>query len=789
MTGNLGPEQIKMIKEGADSYRSARPVNEIVDEFGDLAEEVRGVGKTSADMADEVIRTQKLSVKKSDLYQAYADSLAKKAKSIDTRGMSRRQINEINNVPKGLSRYNKDLKNKVIDSKIAKQVSNDIEIIRNTKTPKGDELLTQLKELRANAKYSSMQGSSSEAELYRDVEKVVREKIAEKNPAYNELKKQASKSFDEQDELKRILKLKELPQLGDAGEVVGKTYNPTAQTQSALKKLIAKPDEHIKEIQRLEKIFHKYEKGAVLKEAELSMLKNFVNDNTGLQNIRLSKTALAGWINKALAPVVMARDSYGTKAQEILALVSQSKAYKGAKIGVKRVGKAAWKSLPIIGGVANAFASGDPTFAIPGLGEAEMIGIPEGLMGKVERGEELTPEETQIMQSQGRQMAEQQVADVDANGPKDPRYLSDVAAEMGEEFANQAARAQDRYAKEFQIKEDKEEQQKKDSAVSRAVFESERNNAAQKVDVDGKNKAMIESYKTWEKARTRKDNDDKMPEHVTLNKATPEEMGAFIKLLKHSNPQGADMLLPLLEKSLNGDDLARNQLALSLNTPAIKSIIKAAVKKPEKITVDKDENMMGLLGEISEGEGTSKDAAIKQGYKSGYDVTLGYGKFTGDDKSNPITEMTLGELDKVQTSMLKHPQNNLNSSAVGKYQIVQKTLRGLKKKLKIKDSEKYTPELQDRLAKELVRQRTARAKKGGSIQEELSKEWASLPSSEKNRSYYDKKGTGRKTSTTTEEIKKYLENMQNKTKKVDSDTTKSKSLDELLKEYANKTAR
>ncbi|MEM7677706.1 MAG: peptidoglycan-binding domain-containing protein, partial [Myxococcota bacterium] len=79
--------------------------------------------------------------------------------------------------------------------------------------------------------------------------------------------------------------------------------------------------------------------------------------------------------------------------------------------------------------------------------------------------------------------------------------------------------------------------------------------------------------------------------------------------------------------------------------------------------------IQGLLDEIAEGEGTSDETARSRGYASGYDVTLGYGAYA-DDRSRPLTSMTLGEVKALQRRMLNNPSNGFNSSAVGRYQIV-----------------------------------------------------------------------------------------------------------------------
>ena len=61
----------------------------------------------------------------------------------------------------------------------------------------------------------------------------------------------------------------------------------------------------------------------------------------------------------------------------------------------------------------------------------------------------------------------------------------------------------------------------------------------------------------------------------------------------------------------------------------------------------------------------------------GYDTSLDYGRFSGGEKT--LSLMSLDQIDALQTAMLNHPANNFNSSALGHYQIVRKTLRGLRK--------------------------------------------------------------------------------------------------------------
>jgi muramidase (phage lysozyme) len=151
-----------------------------------------------------------------------------------------------------------------------------------------------------------------------------------------------------------------------------------------------------------------------------------------------------------------------------------------------------------------------------------------------------------------------------------------------------------------------------------------------------------------------------------------------------------------------------------------------------------------LLDVISKGEGSTLEQAKKKGYSSEYDVTLGYGQFA-DDKSKPLTEMTIKEVYQHQQKMKQHKDNKfkvrqkdgsikeLSSSAVGKWQIVEPTLRRLQKKLGISEDDKFSPEIQDRMAMELLNERGLNKYLKGEItkevlQKNIAKEWASMPS-------------------------------------------------------------
>jgi len=172
-----------------------------------------------------------------------------------------------------------------------------------------------------------------------------------------------------------------------------------------------------------------------------------------------------------------------------------------------------------------------------------------------------------------------------------------------------------------------------------------------------------------------------------------------------------------------------------------------------------------LLNVIARGEGTSDEQARKKGYSSGYDVTLGYGAY-GGKTAKPLTEMTLAEIEQHQTKMLADPKNKLNSSALGKYQFTRSTLFGSGKdigelaRLGISKDEKFTPELQDRLALSLIWKQTEQFKKGSISQSQyqnvLAGRWASIARADTGLSQYRQR-----VGTTSSDLAKILPGIKN----------------------------
>ncbi|MDX0500742.1 hypothetical protein GOC68_32110 [Sinorhizobium medicae] len=129
------------------------------------------------------------------------------------------------------------------------------------------------------------------------------------------------------------------------------------------------------------------------------------------------------------------------------------------------------------------------------------------------------------------------------------------------------------------------------------------------------------------------------------------------------------------------------------------------------------ESEAALRDYIAESEGTAGQPG------EGYSTSLDYGKWLPGGKEQDLTVLTLDQIDALQVEMLSHPENAARypgggSSAIGRYQIVRRTLKGLRAQLYLSGDQFFDVAMQDRLAMTLARQRGATR--------DLGKEWASL---------------------------------------------------------------
>ena len=208
-----------------------------------------------------------------------------------------------------------------------------------------------------------------------------------------------------------------------------------------------------------------------------------------------------------------------------------------------------------------------------------------------------------------------------------------------------------------------------------------------------KSTKQVREYSKWSKEKEVK---------VEQIKVVKEKLLSFSNKLESTTLSARDK--EILGLNIQGFSLSLKNLTKQLEEIEIKKPQVEKYKPIENISATNNSSssrFTHLLNTISNGEGTSDRKAKSKGYSSGYDVTLGYGAYA-DDKSKAISTMTIGELKKLQSEMLNHKDNKLKSSASGKYQITKQNLLYLQKKMNISDDEIFSPQMQDRMAENLI---------------------------------------------------------------------------------------
>lgn len=111
----------------------------------------------------------------------------------------------------------------------------------------------------------------------------------------------------------------------------------------------------------------------------------------------------------------------------------------------------------------------------------------------------------------------------------------------------------------------------------------------------------------------------------------------------------------------------------------------------------------GLLDNIARAEGT---------YRTGYDTSLGHGRFLPGGKEVKLTQMTLSQI-KVLGDFMRRQPGNPNSSALGRYQIVGSTMKDAAKALGMDmDQTNFDAATQDRMAHWIARRQGLEAWEG-----------------------------------------------------------------------------
>ncbi len=145
----------------------------------------------------------------------------------------------------------------------------------------------------------------------------------------------------------------------------------------------------------------------------------------------------------------------------------------------------------------------------------------------------------------------------------------------------------------------------------------------------------------------------------------------------------------------------------------------------------------------------------------------GYNQIYGGKEIAGLTEMTIDEVFDVQGEMLAAQKTNgvpstHRSSAIGRYQFISKTLRGLVNKMGVDPAkQQFTEEFQDKLAIELMKEVGYDKYISGKLtakqfMKKLSTKWAGIPNPDTGKSHYQGVGSNKAT-IGVEEVMKTLE--------------------------------
>jgi len=147
-------------------------------------------------------------------------------------------------------------------------------------------------------------------------------------------------------------------------------------------------------------------------------------------------------------------------------------------------------------------------------------------------------------------------------------------------------------------------------------------------------------------------------------------------------------------------------------------------------------------------------------------------KFGGE--VTDLTSKSINEIIAVQKQMVAEGKG---SSAVGKYQFINSTLERLVDKLKIGKDEKFNPEMQDKLARELIKESGSDKVKEGKMSQKqfadnLAGVWASLPK-ESGKSVYHGDSMGNKATVTRKQLEEAISTQPVSTQTADAPKTKT----------------
>jgi muramidase (phage lysozyme) len=200
-----------------------------------------------------------------------------------------------------------------------------------------------------------------------------------------------------------------------------------------------------------------------------------------------------------------------------------------------------------------------------------------------------------------------------------------------------------------------------------------------------------------------------------------------LKKTESAPPSPGGAVLNKVSYDPQGNDLGEGDRAAGGVTPEQASgYIDQAFAQADQAKLSDDERATTLLDLIGKGE-------------SGGNYNAVYGN------QGNTRDLSQYSLDDILSQQQQARNGGIDSTAIGKYGFLYKTLRGLKAEMGLSGNEKFTPQLQDQMGRALLNRRGLQAYKAGRISKatfalSLSQEFASLPNPNTGRSFYSGDG-------------------------------------------------
>jgi GH24 family phage-related lysozyme (muramidase) len=376
--GHLKPEHYDVIAADPTAYKKASDIEGLLGSLEETADKVRQTGFAKAKEAKKLIKERpEIKVPKKFIQQALAEAamevgidpedITEKIARIDvdmvpiddiekelqqlgipknvaeeiSEQVARGEIPDVKtptDMPKSLQEFAKPTG---LEKQVSKKLSDTAEFVDKLPQDVQEKNLVNIVEsLKANSQFA--QGvPDSVQKIHRDTHRKVRGLVDIQDPEVGKLMGESAQAIDDENTIKQLTNLK---------LEADKTYHAGASSKRKMQAMFAKKaEEFVRDKQKLTDVLDRYQAKGLIDDIERVQIQKFVKDNTkiGLKGGLWAQSADIKF--KVIGLAMLLKDTLGTKMQETLAKLSGSKTLSLLGKGAKGVGKAAWKSVPVLG--------------------------------------------------------------------------------------------------------------------------------------------------------------------------------------------------------------------------------------------------------------------------------------------------------------------------------------------------------------------------------------------------------------------------------------------------------